>query len=228
MSRSASTSQQLLKEGEGLNPARVPYKFPPPGTNEVADEVRGRRGARGLLALDGVVADGDLGGWCTGRLHSEPLAKAWNQIGFALRDYNTIPADIRELLILRVAVLNNAAFEWIAHEPPARAAHLTTAHLLAIRHTPPFSSPSPSLPPRLAAALLFADHSTKNVQVPQEVFDALRAHLQGEGGDGDGDGEADRRMVEAVATVAGYNMVSRVLVALDVDGKAGVEVPVPV
>jgi len=191
-----------VKDGEGLQHARVAYVFPAPGTSEIGDQIRLRRKGGPLLALDGVL------------LNSEPLAKGWNQVGYALRDYNTIPADIRELLILRVAVLNKAAFEWIQHESVGRAVGLTIDELREIRLTPPLGTTA--LTPRLSAALLFADYSTKEVRVPQEIFDCLRGYL-----------DNDRQMVEAVATVAGYNMVSRILVALDVKGKANVEVPVP-
>ncbi|THH33259.1 hypothetical protein EUX98_g901 [Antrodiella citrinella] len=192
-----------LKDGEGLLPARVPYVFPAPGESEAADHTRVRRAGGPLLALDGVL------------LNCEPLAAGWNQIGYALRDYNTIPADIRELLVLRVAVLNKATFEWLEHEGPGRKAGLTTADLRAIRLSAPLSTSTP-LTHRLAAAQLFADYSTTEVRVPQNVFDALRGYL-----------ETDRQMVEAVATVACYNMVSRILVALDVNAKTDVEVPIP-
>lgn len=53
------------------------------------------------------------------------------------------------------------------------------------------------------------------MKVPQAIFDGLKQYLN------------DRQMVEAVATVAAYNMVSRVLVAFDVNGKADVQVPIP-
>ena len=143
------------------------------------------------------------------------------------------------LQILRVAVLNNAAFEWyvltcysyhsthelpeyyadrIEHEAIGRRAGLSTAQLLEIRLTPPFGTSliaHKDLTPQLSAALLFADWSTKEVKVPQAIFDGLKQYLN------------DRQMVEAVATVAAYNMVSRVLVAFDVNGKADVQVPIP-
>jgi alkylhydroperoxidase family enzyme len=37
----------------------------------------------------------------------------------------------------------------------------------------------------------------------------------------------DRQVVEAVLTVAGYNMVARTLIALDVDGASEDPVPIP-
>ncbi|KAF8885001.1 Alpha/Beta hydrolase protein [Infundibulicybe gibba] len=71
--------------------------------------IRNRRGeARGfqLSPLDGTL------------LHCPPL----------LRNQGALPGDIRELMILRVAAINNAAFEWIHHEPVARTHGLDTAH----------------------------------------------------------------------------------------------------
>lgn len=70
------------------------------------------------------------------------------------------------------------------------------------------------LTPLQEAALIYADHMTRNVKVPDEVFRNLRENLQD-----------DRQVLEATATVAGYNMVSRILVALDVSDKANVEIP---
>jgi alkylhydroperoxidase family enzyme len=46
---------------------------------------------------------------------------------------------------------------------------------------------------------------TLQVQVPQPLFDALRAQL------------GERELVELTATVAAYNMVSRFLEALQID-----------
>lgn len=65
----------------------------------------------------------------------------------------------------------------------------------------------------MAAALAYTDAMTVHVKVPQDVFDALKVHLN------------MQQMMEVTATVASYNMVSRVLVALDVNDMAEVEVP---
>jgi AhpD family alkylhydroperoxidase len=40
----------------------------------------------------------------------------------AVRNRSSLPADLRELVILRVAVLNRAPFEFDAHLPRARKA----------------------------------------------------------------------------------------------------------
>lgn len=109
----------------------------------------------------------------------------------------------------------------LAHEPVGRAEGLTDEQLAAIRDvsyarsSTPRPAASPVLTPLLAAGLAFADAVTVNVKVPQDVFDALKAHLN------------DQEMLEASATVASYNMVSRLLVALDVNEMADTEVPRP-
>jgi hypothetical protein len=107
----------------------------------------------------------------------------------------------------------------IAPGPINFAGGLTDEHIAAIRDVSyarspaPRPPPSPALSPVQAAALAYADAMTVHVQVPQDVFEALKVHMN------------DRKMMEVTATVASYNLVSRVLVALDVDDMAGVEVP---
>ncbi len=61
----------------------------------------------------------------------------------------------------------------------------------------------------------FADWVTKAVYVPQPVYDSLKKYL------------SDMQMVDATATVGGYNFVSRFVVALNVDGKMDTPVPIP-
>lgn len=130
---------------------------------------------------------------------------------------------------MRVAAHNHAAFEWIHHEHVGRDAGLSTAQLLVVRRTakpaPPASSPG-ILTPLQAAALAFADASTKDIRVPDVVFEALKKELNPLAG-GNEDTTEDL-LVEVAAVVASYNMVSRFLVSLDVAGKSDQAVPVPV
>src|SRR5438552_5895452 len=48
-------------------------------------------------------------------LNSAPIASGWEQLLTAVRNRTQIPANLRELAILRVAVLNRASFEFHAH-----------------------------------------------------------------------------------------------------------------
>ncbi|KAI0645577.1 4-carboxymuconolactone decarboxylase [Trametes meyenii] len=187
-------------------PARVPYVFPAPGTDPVADALRARRPNNTLLDLDGLL------------LQDKGLAAGWNALATVIRDNNSLPAPMRELFILRTGVLNEAAYVWLQHESVGREAGLTVEQLREIRLTPAFLGPlvpNSTLTPELGAALLFADFMARAVKVPQPVFDGLRRFL------------SDRQMVDAVATAGTYSLVSRFVVALDADSKADVPVPVP-
>ncbi|MFC9454362.1 carboxymuconolactone decarboxylase family protein [Streptomyces sp. NPDC056983] len=134
-------------------------------------------------------------------LNSPPIASGWERLLTAVRNRSGIPADLRELMILRVAVLNHASFEFTAHEPHARKAGVSGDKIEAIRGVPldtgPFTDDE-----RLVLEL--TDHMTREVTVPDGVMERLRARFD------------DRGVVEVVTTVAAYNMVSRFLVALNI------------
>jgi hypothetical protein len=66
---------------------RIPGRYPLPGTSEIADRIRQRRGARGLTALDNAL------------LHVPPVADGWNQLLGAVRTKGKLPGDVRELLV---------------------------------------------------------------------------------------------------------------------------------
>ncbi|KAG6907664.1 hypothetical protein DXG01_007868 [Tephrocybe rancida] len=154
-------SQRVPEKRDDNFPARVPYVFPPPGTDPIADDIRARRVNGTLLALDGAL---------------------------------------------------------IQHEPVGRSEGLTTEQLRAIRLTPSMkesAEASRALGPSLSAMMLFTDWSTSTAQVPDRVFAGLQKFLN------------NQQLVEATATVGGYNFVSRFLLALDVDGKNSVPVPIP-
>jgi len=154
-----------------------------------AELLRARRGGR-LSDLDRLL------------LHSPPVAEGWNALLGALRSGTTLPGDVRELVVLRIAVLNGAAFEWAAHEPIGRRAGLTDAQLDALRADD--AGDRPVWSPLQAAVLAWTDAATRAVAVPDEVFAAAREHLD------------DRGLVELAVLAGGYAMVSRVLVAFDV------------
>ncbi|MER5427778.1 carboxymuconolactone decarboxylase family protein [Streptomyces sp. NPDC002588] len=155
------------------------------GTGEIAERVRDRRGGT-LRPLDRML------------LHSPQLADGWNSLLGAIRGRLHLRADIRELVILRIAVLNRAPYEWTAHEPEARRAGLGDAELTEL------SRDEPGLDGVRGRVIAFTDAMTRDIRVPDELFDALRADF------------GDAELVELTATVAAYNMVSRFLVALEI------------
>ena len=79
-----------------------------PGVDaESMDAVKARRGGR-LLNLDRQL------------LHSPPLARGWNHYMGAVRAETILDGALRELVILLVALLNRAPYEFAQHAPVAR------------------------------------------------------------------------------------------------------------
>jgi AhpD family alkylhydroperoxidase len=133
-------------------------------------------------------------------LNSPAIAAGWEAMLTAVRNRTSVPGDLRELIILRVAVLNRASFEFDAHIPHASKAGVSPEKIEAVR--------SEDLGQAFTAlerlVLDLTDRMTRDVDVPAATMDALKEHF---------DAQA---IVEVVATVAAYNMVSRLLVALNV------------
>lgn len=133
-------------------------------------------------------------------LNSPSLAHGWEQMLTAVRNRSSVPAGLRELAILRVAVLNRADYEFDAHVPHALKGGIGEAAIAAVREPGIGAVFSPV--ERLVLEL--TDRMTRDIEVPDAVFEPLRAHFD------------TRALTELVATVAAYNMVSRFLVALRV------------
>lgn len=134
-------------------------------------------------------------------LNSAPIASGWEKMLTAVRNRTTIPADLRELVILRVAVLNRASFEFEAHVPCALRAGVSNAKIDALRQWPGATAVF-SDDERLLLEL--TDHMTRDIEVPDAVMERIKSRFDARG------------VVEIVATIAAYNMVSRFLVALNI------------
>ena len=133
-------------------------------------------------------------------LNSAPIAAGWENMLTAVRNQTGIPADLRELIILRVAVLNRAPFEFEAHVAHAKQAGLSDAKIEATKHR----GVAAIFTMRECKVLELTDAMTREIEVDDglmvtisEMFDATS-------------------VVELVATIAAYNMVSRFLVALQI------------
>ena len=66
-------------------------------------------------------------------LHSPPIAAGWLHYLTAVRHESTLPGALRELAIMRVALLNRAPYEADQHAPIACAEGLSEAQLDALR-----------------------------------------------------------------------------------------------
>src|ERR1700712_2195725 len=95
---------------------RLPY-FDPEDSNAsqkpeeaaIISRVRARRAPRPLQALDLTL------------LHSPAVADGWNSFLGAIRTKTSLSDDVREIAICRVAVINEAWYEWGHHAPLAKA-----------------------------------------------------------------------------------------------------------
>ncbi|MEO8281020.1 MAG: carboxymuconolactone decarboxylase family protein [Ideonella sp.] len=134
-------------------------------------------------------------------LHSAPLASGWNTFLGSIRTGGILDGGLRELVILLVAILNRAPYEFFQHAPVALAEGVPQDKLDAL---PDWRS-SALYSPAERDVLAYAEAMTLQVQVPQPVFDAVHTRF------------SDRELVELTATVAAYNMVSRFLEALQIE-----------
>ena len=167
--------------------ARIPYAdLQQPDVRDLADRVKAERGS--ILHLYQML------------LHSPPVAGGWLTYLTAIRQHATLNGGLRELVIMRVAVLNGAPYEAEQHAPIALKEGVTQAQLDALDGWETASCYSDTQ----RAVLAYTDAMTRNVQVPDDVFEAVRAQL------------TPKLVVELTATVAAYNMVSRFLEALQI------------
>ena len=157
---------------------------------ELVAAIEARRGGA-LLNLDRML------------LWSEPLARGWNVYLRALRQELSLSPFVRELAICVVARLTGAEYEFHHHAPELKEAGATDAQLASLGD-PDAAATSVLFDDLQRAVIRFAIASTRDVRIPDAVFDSLNQHL------------SPQEMVELTAVTAAYNMVARLLVALQV------------
>lgn len=196
---------------------RLPYapSTPPSSadadTAEIYTRIAARRHPRPLIPLD------------LSLLHSPPVADGWNSFLGAIRSRTVVDPGLLELAVCRVAVLNSAVYEWNAHAPLALKGGVLPAELEDTRSLPSTATgdkdedvrakkllENSSLNQRQRAVLMYTDQMTERVAVEDAVFEGLKTV-----------GFDEREIVELTTGIAGYNCVSRVLVALDVGENNG-------
>jgi len=150
---------------------------------------------------------GEVGPLYNTLAHSPPLFKGFLKFFGAMKADLTLPNDYKELAMCRVAVLNGAAFEWMHHAPLLIKAGMSEVGVETVRTIVQGykgKDGEKGLSGNYWAVLRLVDAITKDVQVPDEVFDPVRKVLD------------ERQIVELVLVTGGYNAVSRTLIALDI------------
>lgn len=133
-------------------------------------------------------------------LNSPPIASGWEQMLSAVRNRSSVSGDLRELAILRIAVLNRADYEFDAHVPHALNSGLSEGAIEALRT--PSELDTKLFTETQLLVIELTDKMTRDVAVPDELMERVNSQFN------------PQKVVELVATIAAYNMVSRLLVAL--------------
>ncbi len=135
-------------------------------------------------------------------LHSPALANAWFELNQAVRYGTEIDGQSRELAVIRVAILNDVEYVQRAHGPAyALKEGLTSEQVAALSDW----ESSVLFNPQQRALLAYTDAMTRQIEVPDGVFDNARSHF------------SDRQVVELTMLIGAYNMLTRFLKALKVD-----------
>jgi len=162
------------------------------GPPDLVQTIRTRRGGK-LLNLDRML------------LHSANFAKGWNGMFAAIRNQLSLPAKLRETAIMAIGTLNHAEYEWAQHEKEYLAAGGTAEQLKALRNVDAAMRNSKLFDEAERATLALTTEMTRKINVSAPTMKRIRGVLP------------DQQVVELIGTVAGYNMVSRFVVATGVE-----------
>jgi 4-carboxymuconolactone decarboxylase len=135
-------------------------------------------------------------------LNSPSLAESWFLHNNAVRFRSQLSGRLREMLIVRIGHLTGVAYIVGQHVPGLAVAEgLNLAECEALRDW----EPSPYFDAAERAALAYADSMTRDVQVPDAVFAALKSCF------------SDREILDLTILIGTYNMHARVFQALEID-----------
>jgi alkylhydroperoxidase family enzyme len=191
----SARGDEAAKAPRAVSKSGIPYlpddeRAGPP---DLVASIRSRRPGGRLLNLDRML------------LHSPNFAKGWNGMFAAIRGQLSLPPRLRELSIMAIGTLNQADYEWAQHEKEFLGAGGTPQQLKALRDVPAAMKDQKLFDEAERATLALTVEMTRHVKVSDATMKRIRALLP------------DQQVVELVGTIAGYNMVSRFLVATGVE-----------
>src|ERR1700691_5404485 len=135
-------------------------------------------------------------------LHAPPLAAIWLDFVSTARFKTDLDGRLREIVIIRVAHLNRTTYVLKQHVPELSVreglSDEESAALADWRSAKSFSA-------RERAALAYTDAMTRDIAVPDDVFEELRPLF------------SERQIVELSVLIGLYNMHTRVFTALGID-----------
>jgi AhpD family alkylhydroperoxidase len=133
--------------------------------------------------------------------HSPHLLHQFMRLGSALRYRTRLDPRLRELAILTVGRLTGAAYEYVHHLALARRAGVSEEQVAGL----PVWERHPAFNEQERAVIRYAETVTRDIRVPDAVWEAVRAFLD------------EEQMVELTLTIAFYNLVVRFLEPVQVE-----------
>ena len=190
-----SAGAQETAAKKTVSKSGIPYKpdSDEAGPKELVDAIRARRKGGKLLNLDRML------------LQSPNFAKGWNGMFGAIRNQLAVPPRLRETAIMAIGVLNKADYEWAQHESEYLATGGTKEQLAALKNVGSAAKDTKLFDEAERATLALTSEMTRNIAVKKATLDRVRKALP------------DDQVVELIGTIAGYNMVSRFVVATGVE-----------
>lgn len=140
-------------------------------------------------------------------LRRERLAKGVSDLLLSLLFGTELEARPRELVIMRIGWVTGSEYEWTQHWRIAADVGVAAEDMLAVRAW----EGHPGFGELDRAVLAATDECLAGLRISDEVMSTLRRHL------------TDNAVVELVAAISGWTMVSMLLRSLDVPLEHGVE-----
>lgn len=172
-------------------------------TTRIPEVVPGTRPELAEHEAQLLAARGRISGLYRILLNSPVICSGWEQLLTAVRMKSSLNAALREMIILRVAVLNKAWYEFDAHIPHAQKAGMSDEKIHALKA----ADLGPGFDEQERAVLAATDSLTRDVTLSDAAFDRLRPFFDA------------GQLVDVMVTISSYNMVSRFLIAMNLVGK---------
>jgi len=135
-------------------------------------------------------------------MNSPAVAAGWLDFNTVVRYKTSLDAALREMIILRVSLLNGAEYQAKIHGAShALHAGLTADQIAALSQW----QDSKLFSPAQRAALAWTDAMTRQIDVPDALHDDLKQHFN------------DQAVTEITVLAGAYNMHTRVARALRIE-----------
>lgn len=124
------------------------------------------------------------------------------KLGAAVLGMQKLDARLREIVILRVATLSRADYEWTQHVAIGKAVGVTDDEISAIKSGDPGALDS-----QARLVVKFTEECVREVRVSDVTFSEAQAAF------------SSQEIAELIITIGYYMMIARFLETLDVDGE---------